>query len=172
MDRPSGVTMLSDLPSLDDIQGDNHIPMGRGNAPSARDMAPESAMKFVRQNYVPPSESGMGKSREGYSSYGSYGNSKQPGNYAQGQYDQWNNGEYQSIEGFNHQPFRPSNGEILEGYLHDSQSVPGNCVDTSYHVKNCPICSQLYRNDKGIYIISIVILIIICIILLKKVLNL
>ena len=169
MDRPSGVTMLSDLPSLDDIQGEQqNFPTGRGNAPSARDMAPESAMKFVRQNYVPPMESGMRRSNEGYATYGSYG-SKQPGMYAQGQYDQWNNGEYQTVEGFNPQPFRPNNGELMEGYPND---VPGNCVDTSYHVKNCPICSQLYKNDKGIYIISIVVLVIICVILLKKVLNL
>lgn len=48
----------------------------------------------------------------------------------------------------------------------------GNCLDVSGHIENCPICSRLYKQDKTIMIIAIVILAIICILLLKKVLNL
>lgn len=46
-----------------------------------------------------------------------------------------------------------------------------NCLDVANHVQSCPICSRFYHNDKTPYIIAIVILAIICILLLKKVLD-
>ena len=46
------------------------------------------------------------------------------------------------------------------------------CLEISDHVRNCPICSRFYKNDNAIYIIAIVVLSIICILLLKRVLNL
>ena len=52
--------------------------------------------------------------------------------------------------------------------------MPNNtptCLDIAEHIANCPICSKFYNNDKTLYIVSIVVLSIICIILLKKVLD-
>jgi hypothetical protein len=46
-----------------------------------------------------------------------------------------------------------------------------SCLDVAEHIANCPICSKFYNTDKTIYIIAIAILSIICILLLKKVLN-
>ncbi len=46
-----------------------------------------------------------------------------------------------------------------------------SCVSVSDHVLNCKVCTKLYQNDRTIYIITIVFLSIICILLLKKVLN-
>jgi hypothetical protein len=46
-----------------------------------------------------------------------------------------------------------------------------NCLDVANHVKSCPICSKFYDNDKTIYVVAIIILVIICIILMKKVLE-
>jgi hypothetical protein len=46
-----------------------------------------------------------------------------------------------------------------------------SCIDIAKHVKSCPICSKLYENDKSIYIIAIVFLLVVCIILLKKVIE-
>ena len=46
-----------------------------------------------------------------------------------------------------------------------------NCVDVSMHIQNCPICSKFYNGDKSLYVIVIVILAIICLLLLKRVLN-
>ena len=46
------------------------------------------------------------------------------------------------------------------------------CLEISDHVGGCPICSRFYKNDSSIYIIAIVVLAIICILLLKRVLNL
>lgn len=46
-----------------------------------------------------------------------------------------------------------------------------SCLDVAEHIANCPICSKFYNTDKTIYIIAIVALAIICILLLKKVLD-
>ena len=47
-----------------------------------------------------------------------------------------------------------------------------SCLEVSEHISSCPICSKLYKNDNTLYIITIVILAVLCILLLKKVLNL
>jgi hypothetical protein len=52
-----------------------------------------------------------------------------------------------------------------------SNSSNISCMDIARHVKSCPICSKLYENDKSIYIIGIVFLLVVCIILLKKVIE-
>ncbi len=46
-----------------------------------------------------------------------------------------------------------------------------SCLEIADHIPNCPICSKLYESDKTIYLIAIVVLAMICIILLKKVLD-
>ena len=46
-----------------------------------------------------------------------------------------------------------------------------SCVEISEHCQNCPVCKKLYSSDNTLYIIAIVILAIICILLLKKVLD-
>lgn len=46
-----------------------------------------------------------------------------------------------------------------------------NCRDIATHIENCPICSRFYNNDKTAYIIAIVVLCIVCLLLLKRVLN-
>ena len=56
---------------------------------------------------------------------------------------------------------------------HENQFNPMsiNCLDIARHVEGCPICSRFYNNDKTVYIIAIVILSIVCLLLLKRVLN-
>lgn len=46
-----------------------------------------------------------------------------------------------------------------------------NCLDVCNHISSCPLCSRFYNNDKTVYNIVIAILAIICILLLKRVLN-
>lgn len=46
-----------------------------------------------------------------------------------------------------------------------------SCIEIAKHIQNCPICSKFYNCDTNIYIISIVILCVICLMLLKRVLN-
>lgn len=46
-----------------------------------------------------------------------------------------------------------------------------SCIEINNHICGCPICSKFYNNDKTPYIIIIGILIIICILLLKKLIE-
>ena len=48
---------------------------------------------------------------------------------------------------------------------------PYSCLDIAGHINNCPICSKFYNNDKSLFIVTIVILIIVCALLLKKCLE-
>ena len=64
----------------------------------------------------------------------------------------------------------------VEGYAEPMTTVmPANsptCIQVADHIQSCPICSKFYRNDNTAYVIAIVVLIIICILLMKKVLDL
>ena len=55
--------------------------------------------------------------------------------------------------------------------ISDSLRDTPSCIDVAEHISMCPICSKFYNNDKTIYIIAIIILAIVCILLLKKVLE-
>lgn len=46
-----------------------------------------------------------------------------------------------------------------------------NCPQVFDHIHNCPICSKFYNSDRTIYIVTIVLLSLVCIILLKRVLE-
>lgn len=46
-----------------------------------------------------------------------------------------------------------------------------SCIDVCNHIDKCPICSKLYNNDKTLYVITIIILVIVCILLLKKLIE-
>ena len=46
-----------------------------------------------------------------------------------------------------------------------------NCISVADHAANCIVCSKLYNNDKSLYLAIIGVLIIICIILMKKVVE-
>lgn len=56
-----------------------------------------------------------------------------------------------------------------------AHSIPDDaptCLTVHSHVQACPICSRFFKNDNTVYIIAIFILSVICILLLKRVLNL
>lgn len=46
-----------------------------------------------------------------------------------------------------------------------------NCIDIARHIQDCPICSKFYNNDRTVYVIVIIVLSIMCLMLLKKVLD-
>ena len=46
-----------------------------------------------------------------------------------------------------------------------------SCMTIASHIKNCPLCSQFYNRNDSVYIISIILLIIACVILVKKILE-
>lgn len=56
-------------------------------------------------------------------------------------------------------------------FEHYEEKEEPNCVDVANHIKTCPICSRLYDQDRTIFYVIIALLIIICLFLLKRVLN-
>lgn len=48
---------------------------------------------------------------------------------------------------------------------------PINCVIVSDHVKQCPVCSQIYRPYTGVMLTIIIILVVVILFLLKKILQ-
>jgi hypothetical protein len=46
-----------------------------------------------------------------------------------------------------------------------------SCLTISTHIKNCPICSKFYNSDYSFYIICIILLIIVCSLLVKKLIE-
>jgi len=59
--------------------------------------------------------------------------------------------------------------EIIEPVMSSASSF--SCQDIYYHIENCPMCKKFYKCDNTIYFIVILVLIIACTLLLKKVLN-
>jgi len=85
--------------------------------------------------------------------------------------DVWDNNNYSEFYSD-----KNTNNSLNSQYTTPNEYLPittkPNCIDCNEHISNCPICSKFYKNDKIIYIIAIVILAIICILLLKRVLDL
>jgi len=157
MNYPQQITMIDDLPDLDEIAQQGYY--------NPHDQPGPDVTGYIRPQYQPPpAESGMVSQKKfGYNTYGSA--YKQNSNMPSRNMPQIPPENYEMIN--NPYPFAPENS-VRENYV----GSMGNCLDVSQHVENCPICSKIYKHDKTIMIITIVILAIICILLLKKVLNL
>ena len=154
----TNVTMIDDLPSLDDLEGNSGLSM----IPS--DNA-NQINKFIRNGYQPPQESGMHTRQH----------QKQIQIYEQLPQQQ----QPQQI-----QIYEPPPQQQIQLYEHPSQKLPEmqfyeqpknishlSCISVAEHASNCIVCSRLYNNDRTGYIIVIILLAIICILLLKRVLN-
>lgn len=163
MSRTQNVTMVNDLPDLDELDaepfnGVNHVPDGSGPEGYVRghglgDAEFNKVRKMIRDPHIPPSQSGM--TGMGHPtplhSHQRFESSGGPGR--QENFSPWENSpraDSKPIEFFRNSP---------------------SCIEIAYHIKDCPICSQFYRSDKAPYMIAIVVLVILCILLLKKVLN-
>lgn len=46
-----------------------------------------------------------------------------------------------------------------------------SCMTIANHIKECPICSKFYNCDNSMYIVCIVLLIMVCVILLKRIIE-
>ena len=66
----------------------------------------------------------------------------------------------------------PPMGQVMEQKpSHNITENSPSCIEVADHIFTCPICSKFYKNDNTIYIVAIVVLLIICILLLKKCLD-
>lgn len=45
------------------------------------------------------------------------------------------------------------------------------CIDVCNHIASCPLCSKYYNTDKTVYLLVIALLSIVCIILMKRMLE-
>lgn len=137
------VTMINELPELEDLEGPRPFQPAIRNQLKGY-MSPENKefQKYIREGHTPLQESGMHSSQQNY------------------QFEPYYNPEFESNN---------LKEEGIKTYAMP-ENTP-NCVEIAEHVANCPVCSKFYNNDKTIYVIAIVILAILCILLLKKVLD-
>jgi hypothetical protein len=146
----SNVTMIEDLIDLDEtnhsLSSNNILPNDQENKYS----------KFIRQKHIPK--------------YSEYQNNQEqiiPHNQ-----QQFMNNNQEQIIPHNQQQFMNNIPlEYHQPLYNIPMHSPYSCLDIAAHIDNCPICSKFYKNDKTVFIVSIVLLTIVCIILLKKVLE-
>lgn len=60
----------------------------------------------------------------------------------------------------------------MQQMMQQMMQRPISCIEISEHISQCPICSKFYSPDNTIYIVLIVILVVLCLMLLKKIVNL
>ena len=161
MNYPSGVTRIEDLPDVDDLEnygGGSGRYSGYGAAYGHNET--QHASPYDRPGISPsddqirskirntggpiPAESGMGNS-------------------------------YQSREQM-HENYMMQRPQQALGSRVERMEMPDyrptlSCQDIAEHIKNCAICTKFYGSDNTIYIIVIIVLAIICILLMKRVLD-
>jgi len=157
------VTPINMLPELEDLEAGNlNQPSSQGGEyattatyTGATMLPPKESEKFgrfIRGSHQAPNASGMAP----------YNQAPQPMGPPGPQVPAEHYGTPIGQEG-------PAGQEGLKTF-----SMPKNspsCLDVAEHIANCPICSKFYNNDKTIYIIAIVVLAVVCILLLKRVLD-
>lgn len=76
--------------------------------------------------------------------------------------------EYQYAQFFQQQP-----SQQMPSYLRKQtfEEPEISCMRIATHIRDCPICSKFYNCDNSMYIVCIVLLAIICIILLKRIID-
>jgi len=157
-------TPIENLPELDDLESGGND--GHPNTYNHQDILPagesEKFAKYIRGNHQVPNESGMSHMNPIH-------------NQSQIQAEQRSQSQHMNtvvqnpymgaMEMFE-QPVEP----IVKTYKMPENSP--SCLNVADHIANCPICSKFYNTDNTVYIIVIVILAVICILLLKRVLEL
>jgi len=179
MSYKNNITMIDDLPDISEIEGRN----------TGLSMIPDSGryQKFLKNtnNNNLHSSSGMSSGSNDPYKLG-YHNTNQGGSYIDDlsnknmgmQQSQYSNDMQMQQQKIPQQHlygssggFAPNSQMFYEPYEMPSQKDVLNCRDVAAHASNCDVCSKLYNNDKTFYIIAICVLVIICILLLKRILD-
>ncbi len=169
MSYKNNITMIDDLPDISDIDGTS-------NSMGGLSMIPDSArfQKFLRNNNNNNlhNSSGMNSGQDNYKlgyhniNQGSYIDSMPQQNMSNIYSSKLPQHLYGSSGGF-----APESQMYYEAYDSPQYKDNLNCRDVASHISNCHVCSRLYNNDKTYYIIAICVLIIICILLFKRILD-
>lgn len=69
------------------------------------------------------------------------------------------------------EPPSQTSGDVQQQYPMLTTNPEPNCIDCARHASGCPVCKSYFNNDKTILYIAIIVLIVICLLLLKKVLD-
>lgn len=167
------VTMLDDLPRLDDIES-KYSSSPDGN----------KFQKFIRNNgYTTPSESGMGMPKSVFPPI-PYNPQLPQQNVHPQQFPQQNNMAQPFSQHSTQQSFYPMSQQSgydstpsyqpyteetpIEHYQHDDLS----CLRVSRHATNCQVCSRLYNNNLNVILFTLIVLQIIIVLILLRQLNL
>jgi len=157
------ITYIDDLPFLEDIEGEGRGGGGMSMIPTSET---NNIKRFIRNNnYNLPPEAGMNTKQQQMENEELL---KQQQMYAEQQQLIQQQEQQQIINSNNKKNKKKQNkNEIIENY-HDDL----NCISVANHTSNCVVCSRLYTNDnKNMYLGIIGVLIIICLILLKKIVE-
>lgn len=156
------ITPIDELPDLEDLERNAMSEENRNEGPNMRDQL----QKYIRGSYCMNKGAGMQNYEEHFEENPQQAYQRQA--YQQQTYQR----PRQQI--FQQQPYQEESHRLNSQQISDQPPVhlSYNCVDIAKHISECPICSKFYNNDKTIYIIVIIILSIVCILLLKRVLNL
>lgn len=150
--------MIDDLPSLDDLEGNSGLSM----IPS--DNA-NQINKFIRNGYQPPQESGMHTRKQQPQQQPQQNQHHQPQKQQLQLYEQPQQQQLPVYEA------QPQEIQFYEQPKYSKHIEHLSCISVAEHANNCIVCSRLYNNDRTGYVIVIILLAIICILLLKRVLN-
>ncbi len=171
-------TLIDDLLDLDDPNEQSNFSY-KNILPNGQE---DKFGKFIRQphksKYQDSTNNNIQNTREnnGYEN-NMHGNTHSSGYGSNGYQNNIHGDTHSSGYGSNsyqnnmHGHTHSNNGYNTQEYFGIPNNSPYSCLDVAGHFDNCPLCSKFYNNDMSVYIISIVILIIVCIILLKKVLD-
>ena len=165
MSYKNQITLIEDLPSLDDLE----IPKSAGMS-----MIPPNEsnkyQKFIRNNgYTTPNQSGMGPT-------GKHQNLKiiQPPPLEEPRQNFYFEPE---------EEYQPYNAQrvyenydtpplpLKQSHSHIDRITGHSCVDVAEHTINCLVCSKLYANNNTIFILIIVFLAVVNLLLLKRILE-
>jgi hypothetical protein len=157
----SNVTNISDLLDINDI-------VDKPKQTYQTDVSDEKIQRHIRGNHVIPSAAGMNASGPPPSHNDKANDIKESYVYNQipgVPYEQYYTHQVQPDE--NVLPDYTYYGKMNQG-LH----AQPNCIMIAEHIQTCPICSQLYNsNTNKLYIMLLAIVSIICILLIKKILD-
>jgi hypothetical protein len=139
-------TMIDDLPDVSQIE--NHVPPGMA----------QQYNKYIRQsNRNMPTQSGMNSMNN-------------MNNMNSMQIQDAMNSETQNYSDQMSSDDTMPQSKSTE-YIGINNYNSPTCLEVCNHIDKCRLCSRFYNRDNTIYIIVIIVLTIICLLLLKKVLN-
>lgn len=172
------ITMITDLPDVDELEYQNRPPLYSGAQMLPKDHQ-EKVAKFIRNTHSAPDESGMisppyDPTLSGpYSPIGVSGNIMPQRPMAQRPIPQPPVRYPEDPAYLKKQPPQvPYQVPVpMESFRQSREPGELSCIEVADHIKHCPLCSKFYANDKTLYMIVIIVLSIICILLIKKVLD-